>query len=234
MEEKEVIAQVAENDNTDDVLKSVSDDVLRKQKRKTKIFCLVICIFTLIFSILVIVAGVVQADTKPYFINEPLRFEIKTDGTTKMIDDDNEKYEEFYQLYLDSFKLSYLTGLFTNSVGPYQIKETSTNFYSSYSNDVGTGMNTNLSNMVGNNYIHLYYLETQKVYNADGSIYYSKSYARNYELTYVDVYLPIYSNDALSSTTFYFGTKKDAGNPKITTITVNANTSKLYEFAANL
>ena len=235
MEENEVVIQNTETDNTDEVLKSVSDDILKKQKRKTRIFCLVVCFLTLVLSVLVIIAGVVKTDTKPYFINEPLRFEIKTDGTTKMLENDDEKYDEFYNLYLDSFKLSYLTGLFTNSVGPYQIKETSTNFYSTYSNDVGTGMNTNLSNMVGNNYIHIHYLETQKMYNADGSAYYSKLYTREHELTYVDIYLPFSSNDSLSSTTFYFGTKKDeSGTPKITTITVNANTSKLYNFAYDL
>ena len=148
---------------------------------------------------------------------------------------DTEGYKEFYNKYLDSFKISHLTGIFTGSLGGYQISETQTNFYNTYSEGVGRGMSSTLSSNVGSNYIHLYYLNKQKVYKADKTVYYSTTFQRNYELEYVDVYIPISSTDSLSSTTFYFGTSNQkTSTPKITKITVNGNTSGLYQLADKL
>lgn len=216
-----------------DILSEVNDSFLRRKKKKNIIIFSIISAAVILLSALIITFSAIKVNTKPTTISEPTKFDITISGKTTSLDPTDENYDEFYNNFKSSFDISYLTALFTNSLKEYEISETTDSFYSSYSNNVGSGKSSTLSNYLGDDYIHLYYSSEQKICKPNGDVYYSKRNTSKYELKYVDVYFPISSTNLFEEHTFYFGTF-GYSSPRITTISVNANTNNLYKFVKGL
>ena len=229
---EETKIEVQEND----ILKEINDSYTRNKKRKNMIAFSIISAIVLLFSVLVVTFGAIRINTKPTTFAEPTKFTIKISDNTTSLDPTDDKYDEFYKLYLKSFETSYLTALFTGSLGGYEIKETTDEFYSSYSSNtrVGSGISSSLSGYLGSNYVHLHYAEEQTLYSSNGQAYYSNRNTEDYLLTFFDVYFSPMTENNFGEVTFYIGTYGYAKKPNITKITVNGNTNALYNFAEEL
>lgn len=217
-----------------DILNEINDSYIKRKKVKSIVLFSIVTAIILALSALVITFSFMKVNTRPTTIAEPTKFTVTTDQKSVIMDPTEEKYDDFYKLYLDSFDTTYMTALFTNSLGAYQITETTDNFYSSYSDGVGSGRSSKLSNALGSEYVHLYYSTEQTLHDAKGNVYYSTRNTANYELNYVDVYFPLSSVNKLDDVTFYIGTYGYSKTPRITTITVKANMYDLYKFVKSL
>lgn len=219
---EETVKIETQNENVDNVLKTVSDDVLKKKRKKNRIIFSVISAVVLAISIVIITLSCVKVDLKPFFIEEPSYFEVTLNGkSSALLDSQEESYDELYDLYENSFKISYLSALLIGETDGYKIEETSSSF-------------SNIKSELGDNYVNLHFGAEQKLYNSNGKIYYSIRDTRNYELSYVDVYFPLSTENGVDDLTFYFETTGYTTEPRITKITIKANTYKLYDFVSNL
>ncbi len=215
-------------EKADNVLETVSDEYLRKKKRNNRIIFSVISFVVLALAIVIITLSCVRIDLKPYFISEPTSIMVYINNSWRFTPND-ENYEEFYDIYDSSFNSSIMTALFTGKLGAYEIEEGPTQaFYSNASER--RGMSDTLKSLLGDNYVHLHYGQEQQLYNADRSIYYSNRNTNEYNLSYVDVYFNISSENVDHELTFYFGAYYGSNTPKIVSITIRANTFALYDY----
>lgn len=230
-----------ENENLENVYKSVSDEYIKKNRKKRVISFSIISSLLLILSIAIITLACVKIDLSPKFIAEPSRYQIVTSNTSATIDSESENYDEFISKYNSCFSTSVLTALFTGNLGGYRVEESSKYFYSSETSGVGSGISSSLKDSLGSNYIHLYYGVEQKIYANNGKIYHSAFNTTDYQLSYTDVYIPLSTTNESKDVTFYFGTKLysqstdtiNSGKATITSITVRANTYALYDMIEN-
>lgn len=227
--------EVLVEEQESDVLKEINDSYLKSKKKKSIIIFSIISAIVIALSAVIIAFSAMKITTKPTTFAEPTKFTVTTSTDTITIDSAHGKYDEFYKLYEDAFKTSYLTAIFTESLGGYNIVETTDEFYGSYSTTtkVGSGKSSTLTNDLGSDYIHLYYMEQQTLHDSNGNVYYSNRNSDDYELSYYDVYFSLSSENKLSELTFYIGTY-GYSTPRITTITVKANTYALYQFVNSL
>lgn len=221
--------QIVQDEQIDDVLQSVSDEFLKKKNRKRKITLAIISAVILAFSIVIITLSCVRVDLKPYFIEEPTQFSINIDGKTLYYDSSDENYNEFYSEFLKTFEITYMSAIFTGCLQDYKIVETSSNFYKN--NTVNSAISSDMSSLLGSNYVHLYYIAEQKLYNANGQVCTSK-YNSSQELKYVDIYFPLSTEDQIKDLTFYFGAYGDS-QPRITKLTIKVNSYSLYNYLIN-
>lgn len=221
----------ASTQSNEDVLTDISAGYEKKKKKKNIIIFSVISAVLLVLSALIISFSAIKVDLKPKSLGDATWVELKVDGVTRRYDQLDSEYEEFYNNYNKAFSTSYLTALFTGSTSGYEIEEITSNFYSTFSNGIGSGMSSDLTSRVGSNYIHLYFNDSQTLKTSSGKDYYSTRNTSEYLLTYYDVYIPVSSSNKLSDVTFYFGTYGYSQNPRITKLTVKGNTSHIYEFA---
>lgn len=223
--------EAKQENSVEDVMQSVSDEYIAKKKRKRKITYSSILSVLFAIATIIIVMSTIRVDLKPSFVANPTIYEISISGKTETLDEgmaDQERFEEFYKIYNQSFNVSYLTALFTGKLGGYEVNETLNKFYSN--ENTQAGMSQSLSDQLGNNYIKLSYATEHTIKNSNGSTYYS-DYNTACELKFEDVYFPLNTEDKDSELTFYFGTTGIGMGYTITTITVRANTFALYEFA---
>ena len=213
---------------------SLNNQYKQNKIKQTKIFLSIFLAFVFVLSTLIITFSCVNYSSRPTFVLQPSYIEVSLDGRTINFDGENDEYDEVFSLYKKSFDYSYLTAIFTGS-RDYKITETTDKFYSSYSNSVGTGMSTTLKNNLGSDYIHFHYVTEQTIYSSNGSVYNTASKTDgSVALTYFDVYFKISAENELNDVTFYFGTLGIAQQPRITSLTVKANTSKLCNYISEL
>lgn len=228
MEEK-----VVNNEYMDNALKSVSDEMLAKRKRRNLITFSVISSLCLALVIIVVTMSVVRVNIKPYFIKPSSTIEVTIDGKDSTYDDglNEENYNKLINAINGSFETQYLSALFAGDVGGYKIEEDkhkNERFYSTFSDGVGTGMYSTLETYLGKNYVHFQYNELQTLYSANGEKYESVVSLGGKTIEYRDVYFTISSVDEWSKTTFYFGSCTNISN-RIVSITVSANTYQIYK-----
>ena len=225
-------------ESVDEVIENINEKYKKKRNKRNITIFSIISGLVLAISLVVILLSSLKVDLKPNCIENPTHISAVIDGDTKNIYPDDENYSEFYNKYLSSFKTSYLTAIFTGSLGNYDIEETSDNFYSQSS--TGTGMSTALKNQLGSNYIHLYYANPQTLKTADGKDCYSKRDTTKYLLTFYDVYMPVKDKNQIDEITFYIGTywhvkdTENYSNPRLTKITVKGNSTALYNYILDL
>ena len=117
-------ANIKEKEN--DIFKEINDGYLKKKKKRNIILFSIVSAIVLCLSAVIIAFSAIKINTKPSTITEPTTYELKMSTYKPTIDSDSENYEQFYDLYLNSFETSYLTGLFSGSLAGYQIKESKT------------------------------------------------------------------------------------------------------------
>ncbi len=214
-----------EKNQVDELLNSVSDEYLAKKKRTKIISYSVIMGIVLALCVTIIVMSCIKVDLRPSFIDAPASYNVTIKGTStsQFIDQTNEKYDQFNEIFDNSFKTQYLTALFTGRLGGYKIEETSQPFYKSFS----TVITDDLKSQLGENYVKVVYDSPRQIKKADGKLYYSQ-YNTDTTLTFTEFYFPLSSTDAENDLVFYLGAT--AKSTRVLKITVKANTYKLYKF----
>lgn len=233
MEEK-----VVNNEYMENALKSVSDELLAKKKRRNLITFSVIASLCLALVIIVLTMSVVRVNIKPYFIKPSSTIEVTIDGKDSTYDDglNEENYNKLVNAINGSFETQYLSALFAGDVGGYKIEEDkhkNEKFYSSFSDGVGSGKSSALETYLGENYVHFQYNELQTLYSANGEKYESVVSLGGKTIEYRDIYFTISSVDEWSKTTFYFGSCTNRSH-YIFSITVSANTYQIYKLINDL
>lgn len=227
---------ITQNNNVDNILKSVSDDILEKRKKRRMITFSVLSAICLALVITVITMSVVKINLMPYFVQPSTKIEVVVNGEhtatfNKTLSEGN--YNKLVKEIEDSFDKVYLNALFSGEAGGYGIKETTDKFYSSYSDGVGSGKSSSLSSKLGKNYIHYQYDELQTLKTSKGRNYTSVYATGNNTIEYRDVYFTISQEDEWTETTFYFGSCTNRGNYTFS-ITVTANTSGVYSLVQGI
>ena len=226
------MAEEAKIEVEKDIIKEINDGYARKKKIKSIILFSIVSSIVLALSAILIAFSAMKINTKPSTIAEPTTFYTSSNRPINSSD-----YDEFYELYLNSFETTYLTGLFTGSLSGYEIKEkTNEYFYNSFNTTtkVGTGMKQTLKDYVGSDYINIHYEEAQTLYKANGEVYKAKANSEKYTITFKDVYLPLSTENKYDDVTFYIGAYGVTEPPFIITITVKGNTNALYNFVSQL
>ena len=233
MAEELTQAPVEEKDeNVEQLLNSVSDAYLKKRKRTRIISYSIILFVVLALAVAIIVMSSIKIDLRPKFITEGANYQvyinkqmkenISADPSTK------QKYDKFNSIFLNSFNTQYLTALFTGKLGGYKVEECTQEFF--YSNQTSaTGINSDLNNYLGDNYVKITYDQPINITNSNGKPCYTQ-FNSNYELKFEELYFNLNTLDAEQDLVFYLGgygyvTK---GNARIVKITVRANTFDLY------
>ena len=231
MEEAKVINQ---DENVDNVLNSVSDQYLAKRKRNRKITFSIISFIVLALATIIIVMSCVKVNIKPQFIDDATSYRVTINGSDKLLlEEGNEEFAEFDELFDETFSLNYLTALFSGKLGGYKINasdETKDYFYSDTKNN--KGMSTSLKNALGDSYVRVKFGEEKEVTYSNGKTYMSK-YNTNSKLVFDELYFNLSETNEEGSLTFYLGTRGYLSGTRITKITIEANTYALYEFANN-
>lgn len=227
--------KTAQDQNVENVLDLVSDEYLRKKKRNKKIIFSCISAFVLALAIVIITLACVRVDLKPFFLNEPTSIDIHTTEGTYSLAPNDENYSKYNDIFESSFNSTVLTAMFTGNLGAYTINEERSEYFYSDS-DNKTGINSDLSEYLTDNYIHLYYSQPQSLKNADGSQYYSRFSSRTGAMYFKDVYFNITDTDNEEELTFYIGgyTTREGysdNRAQIVKISVRANTYRLYQLA---
>lgn len=224
---------MAEEKNVDSVLNSVSDEYLSKKKRNRKITFSIISFIMLALSVVIIVMSCIKINIKPDFFGDVKSFSITTKSSYIVLDESNEEFEEFNELFDESFSYNYLTALFAGKLGGYEINsddETKDYFYSDTTNN--TGMSAELKSALGDNYVRVKFNEDKTVKYSNGKTYKSR-YNTDATLVFNELYFNLNDTNEESELTFYLGTRGYLSGTRITKITVEANTYSLYEFATN-
>ena len=229
MEEKQQVNQ----SKVDDVLNSVSDQMLAKKKKKKVITFSILSFVCLALALTFIIMSVVNIDLKPYFIANADKIEITLQNGGAIFLDGEDGYDKVNQKINSSFDTNFLSALFAGEVGSYKITETTDKFYNAFTGGYGTGMSSVLREKLGDNYIHFSYEEKQMLYNANKKPYTSVRSAEEYKIKFVDVYFPISDTNETGDVTFYFGSCEDLAN-RIFSITVKANTYCIFNYVNNL
>ena len=163
-----------------------------------------------------IILGFVKTDSKPEF-NAPdeITF-LLTTGQTRTVSNvegvsqtEKELYNSLYEAYNGMFDFSILTGIFTGSLGGFQINES-----------------TNKTDVSGNK-ITFSYLENQTL-TIDGEVYYSK-YSQSKKFEYKTIEFSIVEEDAFSTLHIVVSLVDLINwNSFYAEITTRANTSHIY------
>lgn len=246
-EEEKTTSQIEEiekemkEEETDDIFEQIEKQNQKKErslaeiyaekkikKRKVTLISILSVVFVLVVAILVM--GCVKIDLRPDFFTKPSQVTIYGENSTAIvIADSDERYKDFEKIYNDMFSTSVLSALFTGRLGGYKIDETINKWYS---NSSETTLSSTISDALGSNYVRLHFDSPMKFYNANGSEYTSK-YNQSYSITFQDIYFAIDEVDVTDTFTFYFQVKGNSGkSPErttITSITLSANTSQLFE-----
>ena len=220
------------------VLVSVSDEYLRKKRRKKIITLSSILSVVLILSIAIITLACVNVNLKPFFIEPPSSYTIVIDGseraTLTMTDDE---YNNFTELFEKSMQVNALQALFTGRLGGYRINEgrpSTDSFYTS--NTTKADLNSSLVSTLGSNYVRMRYSVEQNLFKSNGNYQYS-SFDTTKKLCYIDIVFSLSTENQDSDVTLYFGTYAQSSSQDasayITTITITANTYALYDYIVN-
>ena len=224
--QEEVIGEEIEKKESKPLAEIYAENKIRK--RKITLISILSVVF--VFFVAIIVMGCVKVDLRPSFFTKPSQVTIYGENNTSVvIADSDDRYKDFERIYNDMFSTSVLSALFTGRLGGYTIDETISRWYT---NSNETTFSSTITNALGSNYVRLHFDSPMKFYNANGSEYVSK-FKADYSLTFQDVYFAIDNVNATDTFTFYFQVKGNSGvSPErttITTITLSANTSQLFE-----
>ncbi len=209
-------------------LLSVQDQYLEKKRKTRKITFSIILALVVAVAIIFITLGCVNVDIRPQFVTKADQVTIYREGNSNInIDKQSQIYQQFDELYKNMFNVPYLTAAFSGATGGYTIDEGKI-ISNWYTNANETTVSSDVTNVLGTNYVKLHFNQLKTLVKADGSEYIS-IFNRN-KLTYQDVYFAINEEDIVKDFTFLFATKgNNDERTTITKITLKANTSSLFE-----
>lgn len=230
MEETKVQTQ----GTNDSVLSSIGDNYLARKKRNRKIVFSIISFLSLALAVAIIVLSSVKINTKPVFIDNAASYTINVNGREVYYGNTGntaEEFKEFDKLFDEAFSYNYLTALFSGKLEGYELtseNETGKEFFSKSNANKPSG---EVEKYLSNDYVRIDLAKQQQVKYHDGKVYKSRFNSKQ-DLKFSVVYFSLSDVDEEGEITFCLATYRgESTTATITTITVEANTYALYEFA---
>lgn len=215
-----------------------TEKLLKRQKRK-KITTLCALCFCAVLALVVIILAVVPVGLAPKFMKADCSTVALYEGTSikNSYEKEDEKYHQFIKLYKKAFSQTYLTAMFSGSLGANPPKEL-------YQNKVENGKDNGISVVKGlaenaTYFVNFHYNNAQTFTYANGKAYksgYSTSYW-NGTITFNDVFFAVSENGGMQTTTIYVignyplvkdGQQYDTRRSVIT-LSVKGNTNLIYQ-----
>ncbi|MGN1201013.1 MAG: hypothetical protein ACI4R8_01960 [Candidatus Caccovivens sp.] len=240
MEEiKDQNVQFENEPNDDDLYAKLQTEKLLKRKKQNRIATLCGMCFAFALAVVIIVLAAVPVSLKPRCAGSGFYDVTLYPGTVNpdvTYAQGDEGYDNFMKAYDNSFSQSYISAIFSGSLGSYSIVETKQNA----SDVVGTTGGLLVANK--QYYVRLRYNEEQTLVTQNGKTYVStsSSSAWNGQLTFKEVYVVVNQTEGIQETKIYVVTAypkfddngqitDQKGDPKVVTISVKANTYEIYK-----
>ncbi len=202
--------------------KTFEEQIKAKSKKKKLIISLVSLFLGVAIATTVVVMSLVTVDLRPTQITTPSSFYFNNETYYKY-DKTDDFYSEFLDQFENSFKISYLSGLFSSKLGGYEIVE---EHISSLPNEVTQG-----------NYVTFVYNDKITLQKSNGRVYYSK-YNNNYSIDFYEVVFALSDENKVEDMAMYvkydWTSSSNSTNPFYTKISLKGNTYPLNELYKGL
>ena len=200
----------------------VDETVALRQKKTTKIVAL--CLLSLVFVIvvLVVIAACINTNLKPNFIQDPDRIIVYNQNSTygqfsKNASVEDSRYDEFMNMFNESFSNNYLVALFSGSLGGYEIhKESERTKLSAIQEELQKGF-----------YVQFVYTEPQTLKYSNGDIY-NSIYASATPIEYTSLYFTLAEVDDFATLDIYVSYKAN-NDSYVVKVSQKANLFNIYE-----
>ena len=202
--------------------KTFEEQIKAKSKKKKLIISLVSLFLGVAIATTVVVMSLVTVDLRPIQITTPSSFYFNNETYYKY-DKTDDFYSEFLDQFENSFKISYLSGLFSSKLGGYEIVE---EHISSLPNEVTQG-----------NYVTFVYNDKITLQKSNGRVYYSK-YNNNYSIDFYEVVFALSDENKVEDMAMYvkydWTSSSNSTNPFYTKISLKGNSYPLNELYKGL
>ncbi len=201
-----------------------SEIIKRKKIKKISALCLMSIAFILV--VLIVIAACINVNLKPNFVASPDRIIIYNKTSTygeftsgSAVSDDS-RYDEFLDLFNESFTTSYLVALFSGRLGGYYIDKSS---------EVSLKYSDVMTELQEGYYAEFKYTTPQTLTYSNGDIYYS-SYASNTPVEYNSLYFALSENDGVKDVNIFVAYKTASSTSSyIIQINNKGNTNLIYQ-----
>ena len=171
--------------------KSYAEQIAEKNRKKKIIISSVSLALVFIIALAVILLAVIKVDLKPSVVENPSAIYFNGNSSIQY-DNNDEEYKEFIKRYDDSFRVSVLTGLFSNNLKDYEIVETRDSSSQSLPSTVTSG-----------NYVtFLYKAGNITLVKKDGTTYYS-IFNSNNSIDFYEVSFALSDDNAIKDMSMY-------------------------------
>ena len=194
--------------------KTYAEQIAEKSRRKKIIISSVCLGLVFIIALAIILMATIKVDLRPSVVSNPTSIYFNNNSSIQY-DRADEEYNAFMQEYNDAFRVSVLTGIFSNNLTDYVIEE---NRITSLPTELTSG-----------NYVTFMFKENPiTLVKKDGKTYYSKYNSKN-SIDFTQASFALSSEDKIQDTTMYLkynsGTKTYYAEVKL-----KGNTYKLNEY----
>lgn len=171
--------------------KSYAEQIAEKNRKKKIIISSVSLALVFIIALAVILLAVIKVDLKPSVVENPSAIYFNGNSSIQY-DNNDEEYKEFMKRYDDSFRVSVLTGLFSNNLKDYEIVETR-----------DSGSQSLPSTVTSGNYVTFLYKEGNiTLVKKDGTTYYS-IFNSNNSIEFYEVSFALSDDNAIKDMSMY-------------------------------
>ena len=222
--EEEKIVQMAD----DEVYAKLETEKLLRRKKKKTIVASIAMAITFAFVVTFIVLASVPVSLRPYCVNNDfavVRFS-DANGTlfggvlSKEEESQKKNFEKFVTLFDKSFEQTYISAIFSGSLGGYEINENYNDFVSAKSTLIAEGKK----------FVSLEYDAEKTLTYQNGKQYISKYTSNEGALTFKNAWIEISDKDAFADTNIYLNVTYPNGQAgKLIVITIKANTYKIFK-----
>ena len=199
------------------VEKSYAEQIAEKNKRKKIIISSISLGLVFIIALTVILLATIKVDLRPSVIENPSAIYFNGNSSIQY-DKSDEEYKEFMNKYNEAFRVSILTGLFSNNLKDYEIVETRDSSSQSLPTSVTSG-----------NYVtFLYKSGNVTLVKKDGKTYYS-IYNSNNSIDFYQVSFALSSEDSIKDMSMYLKYKTGV-TERYVEVKLKGNTFNLNEY----
>lgn len=199
--------------------KTYAEQIAEKNKRKKIIISSISLGIVFLIALAIILMACITVDLRPVAVNNPTSFYFNSSSSIQYEKND-EEYGQFMSEFNNAFKVSVLTGLFSNDLKDYEIIEDKS--VTSLPSEVTSG-----------NYVTFLFKENPvTLVKKDGKTYYSINNSNN-SIDFTQVTFALSSENKIQDMSMYLRYTEGSRN-YYAQVKLKGNTYKLNEFYTNL